>query len=393
MKKIKGFGLFETIVIIVITAVATSITTGIILHNSYKENAGLTYDEIAEDKSLREFLDIYNSLSTEYYEDVDKKALLEAAIDAMTEYLGDKYTTYLTEDERHILEDQLKGEYTGIGVLIEGNIIKEVFDDSPAMESGVQVGDVVIKVNGEDVNDKDATYITSAIKKNKNEATIIFLRNDKEIELTIEFKKLNVPAINYEILDNNIGYIYISSFSNTLANQVKEALNKLEEKEIKSLIIDVRDNSGGYLSAAYDLASVFIKKDKVIYSLADSKNKVSYQDTTEEHKEYPIIVLVNENSASASEILASALKESYGAQLVGKTTYGKGKVQQTKQLSDGSMVKYTSAKWYTPSNICIDGTGLKPDYEVNLDITYGKNDEIIEIKDTQLLKAQELLKS
>lgn len=391
MKRIKGFGLLETIIIILVTAIATSITTGIILYNSYKDNTGLTYDEITEDKALQEFLEVYSSLSTEYYEEVDKTKMLESAIDAMTKYLGDKYTTYLSEEERILLEEQLKGEYTGIGVLIEGNTIKQVFDNSPALASGVKVGDVIIKVNGEDVKDKDATYITNAIKKNSDQATISFLRNEEEIELTIKFSQLNVPAISYEVLDDNIGYIYISSFSNTLAVQVKEALTKLEKQDIKSLIIDVRDNSGGYLSAAYDLAGLFIEKGKTIYSLSDNKNKVTYDDKTEEHQTYPIVVLVNENSASASEILAAALKESYDAILVGKTTYGKGKVQQTKQLSDGSMVKYTSAKWYTPNDICIDGIGLTPDYEINLDIIYGENEEVIEINDTQLLKAQELL--
>lgn len=391
MKKVKGFGLLETIIIILVTAMASSIATGIILYNNYKDNTGITYNEMVKDEALKEFLDVYNSLSTEYYEEVDKKALLESAIDAMTKHLDDKYTTYLTEEERVLLEEQLKGEYTGIGVLIEGNVIQQVFDNSPALKSGVKVGDIILKVNGEEVKDKDATYITTAIKKNNDKATIVFLRENKEIELTIEFQKLDVPAINYEVLEGNIGYIYVSNFSNTLTKQVKEALTKLEEQNIESLIIDVRDNSGGYLSAAYDLASVFIEKGKVIYSLADSKNKVSYEDKTEEHKTYPIIVLVNENSASASEILAAALKESYNAELVGKTTYGKGKVQQTKQLSNGSMVKYTSAKWYTPNNACIDGIGIMPDYEIDLAITYGDNQEIIAVKDTQLLKAQELL--
>lgn len=391
-KKIKGFGLLETIIIILITSMVSSIATGIILYNSYKDNAGITYDEIAEDETLKEFLDVYSSLSSEYYETVDKKALLQSAIDAMTNYLGDKYTTYLSEEERLLLEEQLKGEYTGIGVLIEKNVIKQVFDNSPAKLKGVEVGDIIIKVNGEDVTDKEATYITSAIKKYNDKVTITFLRNQEEFDLTIEFSELDVPAIKYEVLQGSIGYIYINSFSNTLAKQVKQALKKLDEEEIKSLIIDVRDNSGGYLSAAYDLASLFIEKGKIIYSLADSKNKVSYEDKTQEHQTYPIVVLVNENSASASEILAAALKESYNAILVGKTTYGKGKVQQTKQLSDGSMVKYTSAKWYTPSDVCIDGIGITPDYSIDLEIKYDENGNIKDIKDTQLLKAQELLK-
>ena len=253
------------------------------------------------------------------------------------------------------------------------------------------MGDKIIKVDGEDVTDKTAAEIVNLIKKNEESSTITFNRNGQEFEKTLEFSNLDMPSVTYEKLDHNIGYIYISSFSATLEKQVRSAITNLEDQNISSLIIDLRDNTGGYLSVANDVASIFLEKGKIIYSLSDNKSEVTYKDKTSESKSLPIVVLVNENSASAAEILAAALKESYGATLVGTKTFGKGKVQQTKQLEDGSMIKYTSAKWYTPNGICVDGVGIQPDYNVELEDIYNKNDEIEQINDTQLEKAKEML--
>ena len=177
--------------------------------------------------------------------------------------------------------------------------------------------------------------------------------------------------------------MYISNFSQNLSEQVNKALNEMESDGIESLIIDVRDNVGGYLSAAESTASIFLEKGKVIYSLESNDKNYTYKDETESAKKYKIIVLINENSASASEILAAALKESYGATLVGKKSYGKGKVQQVVALTGGGSVKYTSAKWLTPSGVCIDEIGINPDYEVEYEVT--------DLYDTQVDKAIELL--
>ena len=387
----KGFSLLATIIIIIATGIISSIATGIILYNGYKEKIGITYDKLSKDKALREFLDVYSSLTNEYYKDVDKDKMLKKAIEAMTEYLGDKYTTYLTEDQKKQLENQLNGKYKGIGVLITDNIVKQVFDNSPAQKGGVKVGDKIIKVDGEDVTKKSATEIVNLIRKNEKESTIVFLRGKKEIELTLAFSSLDIPYVNFETYEGGIGYIYISGFSSSLEEQVRSAINHLKDENIKSLIIDLRDNSGGYLSSASDVASIFLEKGKTIYSLTDNKGDMIYKDKTAQKVDYPIVVLINENSASAAEILAAALKESYGATLVGKKSYGKGKVQQTVTLEDGSMIKYTSAKWYTPNGVCIDEKGITPDYSVELDIEYNEDKEITKINDTQLEKAKKLL--
>lgn len=390
-KSAKGFGLIETIIIIVVTAIISGITTGVILYNTYDEKSPTSYNNLTDDENFKEFLDIYNSVSNEYYKDINKEEMLEEAIKAMMDYLGDDYTTYLTEEETNTLSDTLSGKYKGIGISFKDKMVVEVFKDSPAEVSGIKVNDVITKVNNKDCTNLKDTEIVSLIKENAEKVNIVVTRNEKEYSYEIKLDSLNVPAITSDITEEKIGYIYISTFSNTLAEQVKEALLELEKKNMKSLIIDVRDNAGGYLVAASDVANLFLEEGKTIYSLQANNQQEIFQDKTEEKREYDIAVLINKNSASASEILAAALKESYGATLIGNISYGKGKVQQTKTLSNGKMVKYTTAKWLTPTNECIDGKGLIPDYEVDLKINYDENGNVVSYDDTQLEKAIAIL--
>ena len=172
---------------------------------------------------------------------------------------------------------------------------------------------------------------------------------------------------------------------------MQKEVTKLENNNINGLIIDLRNNGGGYLSAANETASIFLKKGLTIYSLTTNYNTTTIKDETDEYKEYRLVVLVNKQTASAAEILAAALKQSYGATLVGTQTYGKGKVQQISSLKSGETVKYTTAKWLTPSGVCIDGVGLNVDYNLDLVYNYNENNEIIGYEDTQLNKAIELL--
>lgn len=383
----KGFGLLETIIIIVITSIISAITTGVILYNTYGSKTGVSYAELANDKALKEFLEVYGSVTSEYYQNINKTEMLEKAIAAMMDYLGDNYTSYLSEEESTFLSESLSGKYKGIGVTLQNKTIIEVFKNSPAEKAGLQPNDVFVKINGKNCSELNDDEIASLIKGQTGEVNLIIDRDKKEMDFKIVLSTLNVPAISYKMLENNIGYIYISTFSNTLLVQVKEALAELESQNMKSLILDVRDNAGGYLNVASDVASVFLEKGKTIYSLQNIDEVKIYKDETEEQKNYPITVIINKNSASASEILAAALKESYGATLLGNVSYGKGKVQQTKSLSDGSMIKYTTAKWLTPNGTCIDGIGLTPDYEVDVEYIYNDNKEIIDIKDNQLENA------
>lgn len=392
MKNSKGFNLVSVIIIICISSIVSGITTGIIATNSYKSSTGLSYNDILNDQELNDFLEVYSSILSNYYEDVNKEEMLDTAVDAMLNYLGDTYTSYLNSDEREALEERLKGTYEGIGIRILNTTIDSIVADSPAEEAGLQAGDVIVSVNGNDVTDKSGDEISILIKNSDNNTVnLVINRNGTELSFDLKIASdLISPAINYKMIDNTIGYLQIELFSKTLSIQVEKAISDLKNQGMAKLIIDLRDNTGGYLESAEATANIFLEKGKLIYSLEDKEKTTDYYDESEESTNFPIVILLNSTSASASEILAAALKDSYGAVFVGEKSYGKGKVQQTYQLSDGSMAKLTSAKWLRPNGQCIDGIGLIPDYESSLIINTNETGEA-EIIDNQLNKAIEVI--
>lgn len=388
MKKGKGFNLMSVVIIICITSLISAITAGIIVTNNYD----LSYKGLSTDKNLNEFLKAYSNIVNNYYEDIDKEKMLDAAMDAMLNYLGDNYTTYLTKEQRKELEERLAGEYEGLGIKISGREIVEITENSPASEAGLMVGDLFVSVEGTDVTNATSSIISTLIRDDsKKEVNIVIDRNGNQMPFKITKSLIPTSSISYELKENNIGYLKIDIFSRPLTNEIEKALVDMESKGMEKLIIDVRDNTGGYLDSAETTASLFLEKGKLIYSLQDKNGKEDYKDTTETKRDYPIVVLINRNSASSSEILAAALKDSYNAILVGETSYGKGKVQQTYDIENGGMAKYTSAKWLRPNGSCIDGVGLKPDYEVNIIYDYNENGEIVGYTDTQLNKAIEVI--
>ena len=344
----KVFNLGWILTIVVATSIISALTTGVIIYNNNKIGNKLSYSDLSKDEKLNQFLEIYANITSDYYQDVNKEELLEKAITAMMNYLGDDYTGYLNNDNTNDLMTQLAGKYNGIGVAInnEDKSITKVYDDTPASKAGIQAGDIIVGVNDIDVSSISATEVVNMIKSNKEYFTLKLKRGEEMLSVSVKNENIISPNIEYNVIENTkIGYMSIDAFSSTLDIQMEKALKKLENEGITSLIIDLRNNTGGYLDMASKVTSMFIKKGEKIYSL-NEKNQVNhYFDETDEHREYPIVILTNNNTASASEIMAAALKESYGADLVGETTFGKGKVQQTMKLDDGSMVKYTSAYW------------------------------------------------
>ncbi len=392
--KNKGFNLLTVVVIMCLVAVISAITVGVIITNSYKSADGTPYSELIKDENIQEFLDVYSSVTSDYYEDINKKEMIESAMDGMLDYLGDNYTTYMTPEAREALAERLKGTYRGIGITIENCTIKVVNPGSPAEKAGLLPEDVIIKAEGEDFTTCDSDKVVSLIKDNdKVSVNIVVKRGEEEKSFDIKPSEIIISALNYGMIeDTNIGYISISIFSSNVADQFKTAMNTLKEKGMEKLIIDVRDNTGGYLDGAKDIASQLLYKGKLIYSLKDKKETTGVYDTTDEHFTGSIVVLINENSASSSEILAAALKDSYNATLVGTKSYGKGKVQQTFTLEDGSMAKYTTALWLRPNGNCIDGVGLMPDITVSKTTTTDDAGNQVEI-DTPLNHAVETLKA
>lgn len=390
MKNSKGFNLISVIIIICITSVVSAVTAGIIVTNNYN----LSYSDLSNDKELTDFIKAYSNIVNNYYENVDKEKMLDSALNAMLNYLGDNYTTYLTDEQRKALEESLQGTYQGIGVEInKDRVITKVTKNGPAEAAGLQAGDKFMSIDGTKLNDTDGNAVGLLIRgTDKKAVDIIVDRNGEELTFNVKIGTIEEPAIGYKMKENNIGYIQISKFSRPLTSQMENALKELEANGMEKLIIDLRNNTGGYLDSAETTASLFLKKGKLIYSLEDKKSKEDYYDQTETSRDYPIVVLINNNSASSAEILAAALKDSYGAVLVGQTSYGKGKVQQTYDMEDGSMAKFTSARWLRPTGDCIDKKGIKPDFEVAQTTQTNENGEEI-IIDTQLVKALEVIRA
>lgn len=395
-KKYRGFNLTWILTTVIITSIISALTTGVIIYNNNKITNKISYSDLSKDENLNQFLEVYSNIISEYYEDIDKKELLEKAIAGMMTYLGDDYSTYLNDKATDNLLDQLTGEYTGIGISINNSnkTITKVFDDTPASSVGILAGDVIIGINDTDVTNLSASEIVEQIKKYNDYFTLKLQRGEDIVSVSLRNEKIISPSIDYYVIENtNIGYMSIATFSNTLDKQVSKALNNLENSGINSLIIDLRNDTGGYLDAATKVASMFIEKGKRIYSLSDKSEVIHYNDETDEHRTYKIVVLVNENSASASEILAAALRESYGATIIGETSFGKGKVQQTMKLDGGSMVKYTSAYWLTPKGTCIDGVGIVPDFLVSNETVTNEEGIVVDVIDKQLEKAINILTS
>lgn len=391
-KKNNGFGLLSVIIIIIITAIVSALATGIIV-TSNSDGINITNYDLKDDKNLQEFIDLYKTILSKYYDDIDKEGMIKAAEEGMLNFLGDKYTTILSDSDYSTMMDGLKDEYEGIGITIEGNIIRDITANSPAEKAGLLINDEIVTINNTNVQNLTSSEISNLIKNNNvDTVSLVIRRNGELINYTIKKSNLAYPYAEGEIIDNTtIGYLKISAFSEKLADQVEKEVTKLENNNINGLIIDLRNNGGGYLSAANETASIFLKKGLTIYSLTTNSNTTTIKDETDEYKEYRLVVLVNKQTASAAEILAAALKQSYGATLVGTQTYGKGKVQQISSLKSGETVKYTTAKWLTPSGVCIDGVGLNVDYNLDLVYNYNENNEIIGYEDTQLNKAIELL--
>ncbi len=389
----KGYGLIEIVIIIVATSIISALATGVLITKNYSTDEGYSYAQLANDENVQDFLNVYSKIVSQYYEDVDKKAVIDSAISGMTNYLDDTYTSYLDEDKANSLKTELNKTYVGIGVVLKDNKVVNIIENSPAHKAGIMAGDIVTKVNGNDVTDISKEQLAKMINENSEGADIAVARNGEILEFdNIKPETLNSPSITYNMVENGIAYMKISVFSNTLSQQIKFAITELSKQNMSKLLIDLRDNTGGYLEQAYESAELFLEKGKVVYSLVDKSNKIKkVKDETEEKQNIPVIILVNGNTASAAEIFSASLKDSYGANIVGKTTFGKGKVQHTYSLDSGGLVKYTSSKWLRPNGQCIDNIGITPDYDIDNSVT--QNEEgVSTLIDNQYNKAMELLK-
>ena len=358
-------------------------------------NKGKNYFVLS--KELAKFVDEYDAIVNNYYKEVDKDKLVESAINGMVSSVGDEYTSYSDKDVTDNFNEAVNGKYMGIGALIMKSendlVIYKVFEDSPSYKAGLKDGDIILKLDDKDTKDMSVNDIASIVKNDDNkEVKLLIKRGEENLDITIVKDMVELPVVSGKVINHNdkkIGYISLSIFSSVASEQFNKQLVKLEKEGISGLVIDVRGNSGGYLTTVTDIASYFLKKGDIIYKLEVNDKVTVRKDKTKESRDYPVAVLIDKNSASASEILASSIKESYNGYVVGTNSYGKGTVQQTLVLSDGSMIKYTIEKWLTPLGNWINEEGVIPTNYVELSSEY-LNNPVFE-NDNQLNKALELV--
>lgn len=339
--------------------------------------AGLKWDENGMSKEAVEIKDKAEILSSYinrfYLNDIDYGKMGDIIYKAMVSGLDDKYAAYYTKDEYKDISEKTKGEFCGIGAYISqgknDNSLKVagVVKGGPAEKSGIKKGDIIVEVDGENIQGKDSSYAISKMKGKKGtNVSISVMRkgNKKPITFNIKREVIHDNTVSYKMLDNNIGYISVSAFETVTKKQFKSAVDCLEKKNEKGLIIDLRDNGGGLLDTALDMLDQILPKKLVVYT--KDKNGVAEEYYTKDDKEIkiPIVILVNGNSASASEVFCGALRDYGKAKLLGTKTFGKGIVQSSFAFRDGTGLKFTTSKYYTPKGINIHGTGFEPDIKV-----------------------------
>ena len=314
--------------------------------------------------------------------------------------LNDPYAEYYTKSEYKQLTEEDSGEYEGIGISVVKDTdtgyaeIASVFKDQPAYKAGLKTGDLITAVNKKSTVDMDLQDVVSEIKNKDNKTVVLTIYRDKQSkDYTVKKSSVQLDSVSYKMKANKTGYIAVSQFLENTGDQFDKAVTALEKQGMTSLIIDLRDNGGGLLDTCTDMLSRLVEKDKLLVYTKDKEgNKEEFKSDSTKTVDIPMVLLVNGNTASASEIMTGCLKDYGKATVVGTKTYGKGIVQSIMPLPDGSAVKFTVANYYTPNGINIHKKGIEPDVEVKISDEQWKKAQTDEKADTQLKKAMEILK-
>ncbi len=392
----KKNNIYKIIMIIVVTALVTFLLSSVIFYNYYMKTDG------GNITALSKYINISNSTTTleqkieilkkylekEYIGELDEEKMVESALKGYVEGIGDKYTEYLTPDELEDLMTSVNGNYVGIGIYMtqdkEGNIVVLLpIEGSPAAEKGLKTGDIINKINGEECKGLELTEVSNKVKGEEGTTVNLeILRENEIINVDVERKTVELKYIDSKVLEGNIGYIELLAFDEGATIKFKEELTKLKEQNVKSLIIDLRDNGGGLVTEAISLSEIFAPMGNVVLKSYDKDGKETVTKSTNVNTEkMEVVVLVNENSASATEIFAAAMQDNNLATIVGTKTFGKGVMQEVQPLKIGGALKITIEEFKTPNGNTIHKVGITPDIEV----------ENNEKEDTQLQKAIEYL--
>ena len=388
--KIKVRSLIKDILILLLLVVC--IMEGIML----KVFVFSSDDGIARKSKLKQLKTVID----EYYlGEVDEEQLREYSYKGMIAGLEDPYSVYYTKEEYEDVEESSEGIFSGVGIVLTQDMetkaitVVKPMKDGPAQKAGIKAGDILTKVEGEEISsDEDLSSVVSRVKgKEGTKVTLTFSRDGKEKDYTLTRQEIKNPTVEYEMLENKVGYIKITEFDEVTVEQFDDALSQLENDGMKKLVLDLRDNPGGLLDAVVDIADRILPTGMIVYTEDKNGKKTEYEAKSAECVEQPIAVLINGNSASASEILAGAIQDYKAGTLVGTTSYGKGIVQNIFQLGDGYAVKLTIANYYTPKGRNIHKKGIDPDVEVELKESLKDEIEIKKSEDNQLQEALKVL--
>ncbi len=395
LKKKVEISIYQIVLLICFMVALFLLTTDILLKIEREKN------EIAvrtQETNIQKFTEMYDVVKDGYYKKVDLKKGVDGAINGFLKTLDDPHTVYFNIKETKDFNDMMLGKYKGIGAEVTDSENKEVvilslFKNSPALKAGIKPNDIIIKVNNKSTIGMTSSEVVALIKDPKNEqAKIIVKRGTEELEFNIVKEMITIDSVEYEVYksnNKNIGYIAINIFAGNTYDQFSNILQELEKEDIDSLIIDVRNNGGGQLDSVDRILNLFFKKGEIIYQIKDNSKTIKYKDTTDKKADYKVSVLINESSASASEILAVAFKEGFNSEIIGIKSYGKGTVQGIHEFSDGAMLKFTIQKWLSPKGNWINKTDVAPTIEVKQSESYISKP--IYDNDLQLKKAIEVM--
>ena len=403
MEKEKKFKTYKIVMLVILVAFVTFLVTSIVMYQ-YFTNDGFGKSLVAradESEEIADSLKQYRKIIDKYYlGNIDENELKEGAIKGYVAGLGDEYTEYIPKEDMVDYMADITGDFVGVGIyMVQDTEVNRIMvltpiKGGPAEKAGIQPGDYIIAVDGVQYTGEQMTEVSNKIKGEEGTTVKLEILRDGET-LNFELKRENVKVnpVEGEVLENNIGYIEFSSFDEGTADEFKAKFEELQKQGITSLIIDLRNNGGGIVDEALQIANYILDKDSVILYEVDKNNNEEVEKTTDNPIiNMPIVLLTNENTASSSEILAGALRDYGKATIVGTKTYGKGVIQQLLTLPDGSGLKITSEKYLTPNRTEINKVGIDPDEKVELPDTVKNVLNVDRNEDTQLQKAIEVLK-
>ncbi|WP_286680530.1 S41 family peptidase [Tepidanaerobacter sp. EBM-49] len=356
-----------------------------------------------DSQDLKAVSEVIQIVKDKYIKDVEMETLTSGAIKGVIDSLGDPYSVFMNKKEFQDFISSLEGSLSGVGIVLgiddstQDIIVVSPIKGSPAQKAGILPGDIIVKVNDTELSGKTLDEAAGMIRGEKGTKVTLYIKRNQNsdlIKLELVRDDIRISTVDYNIVDDaaKIGYIRISFFDSQTYNDFKTALDALQKQKIRGLVIDLRDNPGGSLDETVKIADEILGEGLIVYTEGKNGNRLGEYFSDESKASVPITVMVNENSASASEILAGAIQDHKAGKLVGAKTFGKGSVQEVFSLEDGSGMKITIAKYYLPSGRCIDGKGIEPDFSVKN--PEGSNSfDLSKEKDAQLLKAIEVTKS